>query len=178
MVAPDVRRKKLVDKVGIDFHGVISAAPELFAAFCHAIRQRGVEVYVITGGSKKDIETYLQKYRIEYDKVWAVLDFYEQQGKVEFFDDGSFKVEPLLWNKAKAEYCAAENIQFHIDDSNVYGRYFVTPYCKYDIGSGVCKLNGLTVDFCDAQRAAKDVVDFIRRSEGVFQRQENDELQR
>ncbi len=153
----------MADKIGIDFHGVISAAPELFASFCHEIRLRGVEVYVITGGPRKDIERYLQKYRIEYDEVWAILDFYEQQGKVEFFDDGSFKVDTLLWNRAKAEYCVAENIRFHIDDSNVYGRYFVTPYCKYDIGSGVCEWDGLTVDFRDAERAAKEVADFIIR---------------
>ena len=55
---------------------------------------------------------YLDENRIEYDTVWAILDFYEQQGKAELFSDGSFKVDTTLWNKAKAEYCATEDIRF------------------------------------------------------------------
>ena len=34
----------MTGKIGIDFHGVISAAPGLFAEFCHEIRKRGVKV--------------------------------------------------------------------------------------------------------------------------------------
>ena len=45
----------MTGKIGIDFHGVISAAPGLFAKFCHEIRKRGVKVYVISGGPKKDV---------------------------------------------------------------------------------------------------------------------------
>jgi len=153
----------MTGKIGIDFHGVISAAPGLFAKFCHEIRKRGVKVYVISGGPKKDVVKYLDENRIEYDTVWAILDFYEQQGKAELFSDGSFKVDTTLWNKAKAEYCATEDIRFHIDDSSVYGRYFITPYCKYDIGGGVCEWNGIKVDFNDAGRAAKEVADYIAR---------------
>ena len=91
----------MTGKIGIDFHGVISAAPGLFAEFCHEIRKRGVKVYVISGGPKKDVVKYLDENRIEYDTVWAILDFYEQQGKAELFSDGSFKVDTTLWNKAK-----------------------------------------------------------------------------
>ena len=104
----------MVDKIGIDFHGVISAAPEIFAKFCHEIRKRGIAVYVISGGPKNEIIRFLEKHLIEYDEVWAILDFYEKQGKVEFFDDGSFKVDTKLWNEAKANYCAEQNILFHI----------------------------------------------------------------
>lgn len=153
----------MVDKIGIDFHGVISAAPEIFAKFCHEIRKRGIAVYVISGGPKNEIIRFLEKHLIEYDEVWAILDFYEKQGKVEFFDDGSFKVDTKLWDEAKAKYCAEQNILFHIDDSSIYGRYFVTPYCKYDIHHGACELNDFKIDFTNAEKAAQEVARFIKK---------------
>lgn len=82
----------MTGKIGIDFHGVISAAPGLFAKFCHEIRKRGVKVYVISGGPKKDVVKYLDENRIEYDTVWAILDFYEQQGKAELFPTGALRL--------------------------------------------------------------------------------------
>ena len=36
----------MVLKIGLDFHGVISAQPDKFAVFCKKIRQLGVAVYV------------------------------------------------------------------------------------------------------------------------------------
>ena len=157
--------RNMAEKIGIDFHGVISAAPALFAEFCREIRRRGIKVYIITGGPKKDIIRYLERCQVEYDEVWAILDFYEQQGKARFFDDGSFMVDTELWDKAKAEYCAAEGIRFHIDDSGIYGRYFVTPYCRYDIGAGTCAWNGRTIDFKDAKKAAAEVAALLQAEE-------------
>lgn len=158
----------MAEKIGIDFHGVISAAPVLFAEFCREIRRRGIKVYIITGGPKKDIIRYLERCQVEYDEVWAILDFYEQQGKARFFDDGSFMVDTELWDKAKAEYCAAEGIRFHIDDSGIYGRYFVTPYCRYDIGAGTCAWNGRTIDFKDAKKAAAEVAALLQSDSGIL----------
>ncbi len=153
----------MADKIGIDFHGVISAAPGIFAVFCHEIRKLGIKVYIISGGPKKDIVRYLAEHQVEYDEVWAILDFYERQGKVEYFSDGSFKVDTALWNKAKGEYCEREGIRFHIDDSNVYGRYFATPYCQYELKGDVCKIgNKFKVDFNEPVRAAEVVAAFIQ----------------
>jgi ATP-dependent Lon protease len=51
----------------------------------------------------------------------------------------------------------------HIDDSNIYGQYFVTPYCKYDLNNGVCELGcGLQVDFKNPKKAACVVAEFIK----------------
>ena len=152
-------------KIGLDFHGVISAEPKLFAEFCSEIRKYGILVYIISGGPRKDIIKYLDAYHIEYDHVWAILDVCEQTGTVAFYDDGSFQVPTDIWDKAKAEYCAQEGIDFHIDDSNIYGRYFVTPYCQYDICHGSCELNGgLKVDFSQPKLAARVVADFLSAS--------------
>ena len=150
-------------KIGLDFHGVISAEPHCFAIFCHEIRKLGVEVYIISGGPKADIVKYLDKCGIEYDHVWAILDTCAAQGTVAFFEDGSFKVPTDIWDKAKALYCAKEGIDFHIDDSQIYGQYFVTPYCRYQIGEGCCQLDGkMTVDFHKPVEAAQRVAHFLK----------------
>ncbi|MBQ2884313.1 MAG: hypothetical protein IJE43_11165 [Alphaproteobacteria bacterium] len=152
-------------KIGIDFHGVISSQPEVFEVFTKEIRKHGVEVFVISGGPEKDIIKYMHRYHIEYDHVWGILDYYETQGQVAYFDDGSFQVPTELWNRAKAEYCAKEGIEFHIDDSNVYGKYFVTPYCKYDISGGVCELGDrLKVDFNKPIKAAQIIAEFLKKA--------------
>lgn len=129
-------------KIGIDFHGVISAEPQKFATFCQAIRKLGIKVYIISGGPKEDILNYLNQNHIEYDEIWAILDYYQELNIAKCYDDGSFQVPTDLWDKAKARYCTENNIAFHIDDSPVYGAYFTTPYCKYDIKKGCCCLDG------------------------------------
>ncbi len=152
-------------KIGIDFHGVICAAPELFAVFCKEIRKQGIRVYVISGGPEKDIVHYMAEKQIEYDVIWTILDFYAAQGKAFYFDDGSFQVPTELWDRAKAEYCAKEGIKFHIDDSGIYGRYFMTPYCKYETGTDECTLaGGLRIDFKKPSAAARKAAEFIKRN--------------
>lgn len=153
------------NKIGIDFHGVIDAQPELFATFCREIRKRGILVYIISGGPERDVARCLEEHRIEYDGLWAIYDYYEAQGKVIQFDDGGFQVPTELWNKAKAEFCIREGIDFHIDDSSVYGQYFVTPYCHYDMGEDVCALHdGVKVDFKKPSEAARLVAEYIQNS--------------
>ncbi len=150
-------------KIGIDFHGVIDAQPELFAIFCREIRKRGISVYIISGGPKNDVARCLAEYHVEYDGLWAIYDYYEVRGKVLRFEDGGFQVPTELWNKAKAEFCLREGIDFHIDDSPVYGKYFVTPYCRYDMGEDTCALyNGVKVDFKNPSEAARLVAEYIK----------------
>lgn len=151
-------------KIGLDFHGVISAQPQEFATFCREIRQRGVHVYVISGGPKDAVVSFLERYNIEYDEVWAILDYCQEQGIDVAYDGKEFYIPTEIWDNAKALYCAKEGIQFHIDDSNVYGRYFVTPYCEYDINKGVCSLDDkFKVDFTKPAAAADLIADYIMK---------------
>ncbi|MBO5039394.1 MAG: hypothetical protein J6C85_08110 [Alphaproteobacteria bacterium] len=149
-------------KIGIDFHGVISASPEAFGVFCHEIRRLGVMVYVISGGPLADVRAFLMKHGIEFDEVWAIADYYCGKGDAKYFDDGSFFVPTELWDKAKGAFCAKEGILFHIDDSPIYGKHFVTPYCQYDLKTGGCWLNnGVEVDFNEPKAAAQTVAHLI-----------------
>jgi len=150
-------------KIGIDFHGVIDAQPELFAVFCKEIRRLGVSVYIISGGPRDDVARCLETHGIEYDGLWAIYDYYDAKGIAQHFDDGSFQVPTELWNRAKAEYCAREGIKFHIDDSPVYGKYFASPYCQYNIANDVCALgSGVEIDFKNPADAVQKVAALIK----------------
>jgi hypothetical protein len=42
-------------------------------------------------------------------------------------------IDKELWDKTKAEYCQKEGIHFHLDDSDIYGEHFTTPYAKISV---------------------------------------------
>ena len=119
-------------KISFDFHGVINTAPDFFAALLKDLRRRQLQIYVVSGGPREYIEQYLAKYEIPYDVLWCVFDYFNAREKVEVADDGSFHIDDALWNAAKGTYCASENIGLHIDDSKIYGKYFTTPYMRFD----------------------------------------------
>lgn len=135
-------------KIGLDYHGVINTNPRYFKYFSNSLLQRGHELHIITGGPQKIIAQQLLSEEIQYTKLFTIVDYYRKQGKVEYFVDGSFKVDDDLWNRAKAEYCRLNNISLHIDDSLVYGGYFSTPYCLYDKVYKNCKIStcGSSID--------------------------------
>ena len=131
-------------KIGLDFHGVITDNPSYFAVFTQDALQRGYEIHIITGGPASVVKQMLDDWKISYTTIFAILDFYEHLGQVKYFSNGEFKVEKTLWNTAKARYCAENGIDFHIDDSKVYAKWFSTPFCVYDGKLKKCRLNTST----------------------------------
>lgn len=150
-------------KIGVDFHGVINTKPDFFREFCRAALKIGLEVYIISGGPRETILAYLNQYQIPYTKLWCIFDYYEQRHQVEFYDDGSFRIDDELWNKAKAEYCKEHNICIHIDDSAIYGREFVTPYCRYDEKANSCVLNGKQIYLANPAQALSQILALCRQ---------------
>lgn len=150
-------------KIGVDFHGVINTKPDFFREFCRAALKFGMEVYIISGGPRETILAYLNQYQIPYTKLWCIFDYYEQRHQVEFYDDGSFRIDDELWNKAKAEYCKEQNICIHIDDSAIYGREFVTPYCRYDEKANSCVLNGKQIYLANPAQALSQILALCRQ---------------
>lgn len=149
-----------VYKIGIDYHGVITANPVFFAGFCHSALAQNCLIYIISGGSEKDIRSFLNEYHINYSYIFSLVDYFDKQGLVTRFADGSFKVEDDLWNTAKARFCAREKVDFHIDDSAIYGSYFKTPFCLYEVRRGKCLMPDRVIDFA---RPATDVLTDILR---------------
>ena len=150
-------------KIGVDFHGVINTKPDFFREFCREALKIGLEVYIISGGPRETILSYLNQYQIPYTKLWCIFDYYEQRHQVEFYDDGSFHVDDELWNKAKAEYCKEQNICIHIDDSAIYGREFATPYCRYDEKANSCVLNGKQIYLANLAQALSQILALCRQ---------------
>lgn len=131
-------------KISVDFHGVLNKNPEYFKAFVDYARTQGFLVYVVSGGPRVTITEFLRQHDIAYSSLWCVIDEPQINEQTQFFADGSFRVDDYLWDKAKAEFCRDEEIGLHIDDSEVYGAYFSTGYCRYDHQAQTFSINGQT----------------------------------
>lgn len=145
-------------KIGIDYHGVITDNPVFFKEFNTLALQKGIRIYILSGGRQAEIKEYLSAHQIPYSEIFSILDFYDAQNKVTFLADGSFKVDDELWNKAKAQFCLERGIAFHIDDSPLYGETFETPFCLYDNRTQSCQNTGIFIDF---KKSPPDVLEQI-----------------
>ena len=136
-------------KIGLDYHGVIDKKPEYFSEFCKLAKEQGHHIYIITGGPVAKVRDDLDKAHIVYDFVFAISDYYQALGMAQQNPDGSIVVPKELWNKAKAEFCRRNRINFHIDDSSEYLHWFSTPFCLYEQNGDVCYLSpGIEVNLC------------------------------
>lgn len=154
--------KPLPLKIGLDFHGVINDNPVYFSRFTAEAVRRGYEVHIITGGPSHKVKELLDKWNICYTAVFAILDYYDAQGEVEYFENGEFKVSEKLWDIAKAEYCQLMGINMHIDDSTKYIKWFTTPYCHYDEKRKNCETeNMLNIDFKQPPEKALNQIEKI-----------------
>ena len=124
-------------KLGIDVHGIISRDPLFFSELSKIFIREGHQIHIITGRRVTPLlKAYLDSYKIYYTRIFSIIDYHLSIGtKVTYKDPDNPWIDQDLWNKAKAEYCEQEKIDFHIDDSEVYGNYFKTPYCRirYDL---------------------------------------------
>lgn len=119
-------------KFGIDFHGVADTKKKFFSEFTRRVVDNGGEVHIITGNMKtEEIFATLFEYGIVYTHFFSVSDKLLEEDKATHWtspDDPWFEAEE--WNGAKANYCKENQIDLMIDDSEEYGKYFVTPYLK------------------------------------------------
>lgn len=120
------------NKISIDFHGVINKAPDFFKSLTDYAVTQGCKIYIVSGGPREYISQYLAEHQIKYDELWCIFDYFDAKQKIAVATDGSFHIDDEKWNAAKGEYCAREKISWHIDDSLIYGRYFSTPYVRFE----------------------------------------------
>ena len=125
--------KKL--KIGLDIHGVCDANPEFFSELSRLFVNAGHEVIIITGRMESHgAIDEIKKLGISYTKFYSIADYHVKIGTKIWYDEkGNPWIEPEFWDTTKAEICKKENIDFHIDDSSVYGKYFKTPYAQISI---------------------------------------------
>jgi D-lyxose ketol-isomerase len=76
------------------------------------------------------VEECLREKDISHDFVYAISDYYQALGMIEYMPNGKICIPAALWNSAKANFCLQNNISIHIDDDRHYLQYFSTP-CGY-----------------------------------------------
>jgi hypothetical protein len=125
-------------KLGLDIHGVIDSNPESFAFMSQSVITNGGEVHIITGGSwTTELEEQLKGYGIKWTSHFSVYDYLVESGIDSIgtiqFPDGTIqkKFDYDLWDTIKAGYCKSNKIDLHIDDTEVYSKYFTTPFLLY-----------------------------------------------
>lgn len=120
-------------RLGLDFHGVIDANPKVFSNLSFLLKSAGHEVHIITGRRiVRDFEDKLENLDIHYTHLFSISDYHfkYKTAMTGYYDDNP-KIDPETWNRTKAKYCDWHKIHLHIDDSDVYGNYFKTPYLTY-----------------------------------------------
>lgn len=119
-------------KIGIDIHGVCDAMPEFFALISKLLIDDGHEVIIITGKMEsKGAVDEIKELGISYTKFFSIIDYHIEKGtNITFDSNGNPWIDEDVWNETKAEICKKEKIDFHIDDSPVYGNFFKTPYAQ------------------------------------------------
>ena len=120
-------------KIGLDIHGVIDSNPEFFAAFTRTMVAAGHEVHILTGPKiTPKIINELKTMHIDFTHLFSITDHHEAVGTPIIWDEyGNPHMDAYLWDKTKAEYCKAQGIELHIDDSDSYAYFFKTPYARF-----------------------------------------------
>lgn len=119
-------------KIGIDFHGVIDAKPKFFSKLTNYLKDKDVEIHIITGNKHNDeLEGQLAKFGIFYHKFFSIYDHLILNNKPVFDTSGNFWFESELWDSQKGIYCKENKIDFHFDDSIIYKNYFDSSVTEY-----------------------------------------------
>jgi hypothetical protein len=86
----------------------------------------GGQVYIITGHkATPEFALSLKNLGIEYTEILSVVDFNQRLGvKVRYDEKGDPWIDEYIWNSAKADLCKRFDIDLHVDDSEIYGKYF------------------------------------------------------
>lgn len=120
-------------KIGLDVHGVIDVNPKLFRRLAQMVLEAGGEIHIISGSAIPKLRREIAKYDIPHTHEFSITSHHEDIGTEVTWDEKGPHMDPTLWDRSKAEYCAQNNIDFMIDDSPIYGKYFTTPYLQYGI---------------------------------------------
>lgn len=117
-------------KIGLDIHGVCDTSPEFFKVLTKLFVDAGHEVHILTGrrvsdGAIKEIEDL----NISYTHFFSIADYHESSGtEMSNDNNGNPWMDDETWDRTKGDYCKRNNIDFCLDDTERYGKYFETPF--------------------------------------------------
>jgi 8-oxo-dGTP diphosphatase len=120
-------------KIGIDVHGVADALPHFFSELSRILVENGHEVHILTGAEHTETLEYEIRHilKLSYTHFFSTTTYHKNAGTEITYIDGNPYMDNKIWNRAKSEYCKAHGIHLHIDDSDVYGKYFMTPFAQF-----------------------------------------------
>jgi hypothetical protein len=119
-------------KIGFDIHGVVDTCPRLFNQLAWVLMEARHEVHIITGPSRIIAEKELARVGMPYTHIFSIVDHYQAKGmQIQYDKNERPWMDPYLWDRAKGEYCQRQGIDLHLDDSDIYGYFFTTPYARF-----------------------------------------------
>lgn len=121
-------------KIAFDIHGVIDTAPEFFSLISKLLVENKNEVHILTGREEVGAIRELEKFGIYYTHFFSISDHHKSIGTEMWEDEkGRPWLDDDLWNATKGEYCEKHKIDFCLDDTEVYGEFFKTPFALINI---------------------------------------------
>ena len=119
-------------RIGLDFHGVIDTHPKTFSDLSNRVISKGGEIHIITGAHiDSGFREHLIKLGIRWTHMYSITDYHLSMKTPMTFDDtGNPWIDKETWDRSKGDYCRVKGVDLHIDDSDIYGNYFDTPYIK------------------------------------------------
>lgn len=125
-------------KLGIDVHGVADTAPHLFSELSRMLVENGHEVHILTGAEQTEALEHELRHvlKLSWTHFFSTTTHHKNTGTQITYIEGNPYMDNKIWNRAKAEYCKKHGVQLHIDDSDVYGKYFQTPYAQFECPIG------------------------------------------
>ena len=119
-------------KIGLDIHGVIDSNFKMFCELTNMLVREGHEVHVITGPSESLVENMLKDNDIVYTHFFSIVDNAKKNNiGIRLDEDGNPWIDGDFWDRSKAKYCEEQGIDLHLDDSDIYGKHFKTPYARF-----------------------------------------------
>lgn len=118
-------------KIGLDLHGVIDTNSSFYIELTALLVKNGHEVHIITGKKASLVMPELAEKDITYTHIFSITDYHESIGTpIKWDEHGNPHMDSYTWDKTKAQYCLENKIDLHLDDSDVYGYFFKTPYAR------------------------------------------------
>lgn len=124
----------MVYKIGFDIHGVLDHEKlgPYYAELTRMHYNAGNEVHIITGAEQtKEIVEQLKSYGVVWTHFFSITDYHISIGTDVTYDKRNLPyMGAELWNPTKGDYARRISLDMHYDDSNIYHKYFSTPYCR------------------------------------------------
>jgi len=122
-------------KLALDIHGVCDENPEFFALISKLLIDSGNEIHILTGRRESDgAMKEINDLNISYTHLFSIADYHEKIGtKMHDDENGRPWMGGDIWDRTKGDYCKEHNIDFCLDDTERYGKYFETPFAYMKI---------------------------------------------